>query len=410
VTLLAASVSSFAPTAASAQESHVHVPLEVDSALEWSGLLAATLDRYPRRVELAARADEAAAWERRGASWLAAAPSLTFSYLSDRALDATGQREYQGGVELPLWYAGQRRAAQAFAGAAVEESSAAVAEVRWEVTGLLRAALWDIAAAANALEGARESLAVAEDLVRAVERRNARGDLPLADVLLARSAAFEKEKAAVAAEASLLDAERGYRALTGLERRPANFAEPKSARGDFDATHPALAFVDTELARARANLDLVDRQARGNLTVSVGPRRQRDPFGTFYNDSLEVGVKVPVGGERHGATERARAARLVADAEAQRATLERRLDLDLHEAEHGLSVIERSLALADRQNELAVQQRAMAEKAFALGEIELRDLLRIVDSAQAAKRDAARLAIERQRTIAAFNQALGETP
>jgi hypothetical protein len=253
-------------------------------------------------------------------------------------------------------------------------------------------------------------LTVAKDLESAVERRNARGDLPLADVLLARSAVFEKEKAVVLAEASLLDAERGYRSLTGLERRPASFAEARSAREDFDATHPALVFVNAELARARANLELVDRQARGNLILSVGPRRQRDPFGTLYNDSLAMAVKVPVGGERHGATEHARAARLVADAEAQRAGLERRLDLDLHEAEHGLSVIERSLALAERQSSVAAEQRAMAEKAFALGEIELRELLRIVDSAQAAKRDAAGLAIERQRTIAAVNQALGETP
>jgi hypothetical protein len=121
-------------------------------------------------------------------------------------------------------------------------------------------------------------------------------------------------------------------------------------------------------------------------------------------------VKIPIGGERHGVANHARAARAVADAEAQRGVLLRRLDLDLHEAEHGLSVIGQSLELAAQQAALATQQRRMAETAFAQGEIELRDLLRIIDGAQAAQRDAARLEIERQRTIAAFNQALGETP
>ena len=42
--------------------------------------------------------------------------------------------------------------------------------------------------------------------------------------------------------------------------------------------------------------------------------------------------------------------------------------------------------------------------------IELRDLLRIQEIDRNAVRDAERLAIERRRTIAAFNQALGELP
>jgi hypothetical protein len=52
----------------------------------------------------------------------------------------------------------------------------------------------------------------------------------------------------------------------------------------------------------------------------------------------------------------------------------------------------------------------MAQIAFAQGEVELRELLRIQESEQAAIRDVQRLAIEQQRTIAALNQALGETP
>jgi cobalt-zinc-cadmium efflux system outer membrane protein len=395
---------------AAAQDTEMHAPLEVDAGLGWNELLTATLDNYPRHVELAARADEAIAWQRRGESWLAAAPSLTFTYLSDRALDSTGQREYQGALEMPLWYAGQRRAVRALAGSAAAESSAAAAEMRWEVAGQVRAVLWDIAAVANTLAAARDSVTIAADLVRAVERRNALGDLPLADVLLARSALFDKRKAVIEAEARLLDAERGYRSLTGLGRRPERFTEAQSPRLDFDAEHPAVALADAEVERARASLELVDRQARGNLTVSVGPRRQRDPFSILYNDSLDTTVKIPIGGERHGVADHARAARAVADAEAQRGVLLRRLDLDLHEAEHGLSVIGQSLELAAQQAALATQQRRMAETAFAQGEIELRDLLRIIDGAQAAQRDAARLEIERQRTIAAFNQALGETP
>ncbi len=398
------------PALAGAQEAHVHVPLEIDPSMTWAQVMQPAVETYPRLVELTARENEAAALADRSKGWLAATPTLFLSHLTDRSLANNGQREYETGIELPLWHAGQRRALSALAGTADVESSAAGNALRWEVAGLLRTVLWDIAAAANATDQAKDSLAVAEELVRVVERRNERGDLPLSDVLLARSAQLDKERAVVEVRATLLDAERTYRSLTGLDARPDDFSEPRSAREDFDASHPLLALADAELARAKASAALVDRDTRGKMVLTMGPRRQRDALSDLTNDSFAVGVSIPVGGQQFGAPDQARATRLVAEAEARRGQLLRELDLNLHEAEHTLSVVEESLALADRRSDLAMQQWQMAQKAFAQGEIELRDLLRIQDSAQNAVRDAGRLRIERQRQIAAINQALGETP
>ena len=398
------------PTVAPAQQAHVHVPLTIDTSLTLAELMQTAVEAYPRRVELAARENEAEALTARGKGVLAGAPTLYFSHLTDASFDNNGQREYEGGVELPVWHAGQRRALAALAGSAGTEASAAARALRWDVAGQLRTVLWDIAAAANAAERAKDSLAVAEELVSVVERRNARGDLPLADVLLARSAALDKQKSVVETRAALFDAERTYRSLTGLDARPEDFGETRSAREDFDATHPMLALADAALARAKANLELVDRETRGTMLVTVGPRRQRDALTTLMNDSFAVGVSFPVGGKQAGAPDRARAERLVAEAAAQRGQLLRQLDLDLHEAEHTLSVVEESLTLVDTQSDLAMQQWQMAQSAFSQGEIELRDLLRIQDAAQNVAREAGRLRIERQRQIAAINQALGETP
>ncbi|HEY9182868.1 MAG TPA: hypothetical protein VIQ99_06695, partial [Gammaproteobacteria bacterium] len=122
---------------ATGQDSHSHVPIRVDEGLDWDALIAATLAAHPSGQALAARAAEAAAWTARGHGWLAAAPSLYFSYLSDSALDDTGQLEYEGGVELPLWRAGQRRAVQAIAESATAASAAAASALRLEVAGLL---------------------------------------------------------------------------------------------------------------------------------------------------------------------------------------------------------------------------------------------------------------------------------
>jgi len=395
---------------ASGETAHQHTPLTVDPALDWQTLIDTTLAAHPRSGELIAREEEAAAWATRGRQWLAAAPSLYFTYLSDGWLDDRDQREYDGGVELPLWRAGERAAVRALARGAAAESDAARAALRLEVAGLLRGALWDIVAAANANAAASETVDTAAELLRGVERRNARGELPLADVLLAQSALLERQQTLIATQAQLVDAERAYQSLTGLQRRPVAFTEQRSAREDFDDQHPLLTLADAAIARSRATLDLTDRAARGNPVVTVGPRRQRDAMTTMFNDSFAIGVKVPVGSRAHAVTQVAQQSRLVAEAESARGTLLRRLDLDLHEAEHTLLVLDGSLRLAEQRRDLADRQWRMARSAFEQGEIELREVLRIQDSDRNANREAERLAIERQRTIAAFNQALGETP
>jgi outer membrane protein TolC len=397
-------------TGAHAAQAHSHVPVAVDTTLRWPALIDSTLAVHPRSGDLRSRLEEALALERRGSRWLAAAPSFYFSYLSDRPRDDTGQREYEGGVELPFWRAGQRSAVQAVAGSATAASEAARAALRLEVAGLLRGALWDIEAAANALAAARDAVAVAEEIVRVVERRNARGDLSQADVLLARTTLLERQQAEVEAEAVLLDSERGYRSLTGLDRRPASFAEARSEIEDLTEDHPLLELANAEIERARSNRAFIARDARGPFSVTVGPHREYDPFGTVPRDSMTVAVKIPFGAGSQSATQAAQAGRLVSNAESERNALLRRLDLDLHEAEHTLTVLDESLALAADRAAVAEQQLRMAQSAFAQGEIELRELLRVQEATLAARRNLQRLGIEQGRTIAALNQALGATP
>jgi outer membrane protein TolC len=391
-------------------EPHSHVAIASDPSLDWETVIAATLSAHPRGAELAARTAEAEAWRARGRQWLAAAPALYFSYLSDSPLDDSGQLEYEGGVELPLWHAGQRRAVQALAESSVAGSTAAAAALRLEVVGLLRGMLWDIEAATVELAAAGDTVNVAQELLRAVELRNARGDLSRADVLLARATLLERQQAVVTAAAKLVDAERSYYVLTGLDRRPTQFAEERSTTTDLGPSHPLLALADADVARAAGQSELVDREARGNIAVTLGPRREYAAFNNVPNDSVALGIRVPVGGTGHAVTTRAAANRLAAGAAAERELLRRRLELDLHEAEHTLTVLDESSALAAERRELAAQQSRMAQTAFAQGEIELRELLRIQESEQGAIRDVQRLTVERQRTIAALNQALGETP
>ncbi|MGD8323241.1 MAG: TolC family protein [Gammaproteobacteria bacterium] len=393
-----------------AHQMHAHEPILVDPNLSWEALIRTTYQRFPSLPEVAARRNEAAALESAGRGPLSGVPSISFSHLSDAPLDDLGQREYDFGIALPLWRFGQRAAARDLGDTAGAEAILAAELMRWEVAGLLRQVLWDVVAAENELALAESSLEIAEETLEVVARRHAAGDLPLADELLARSELYAREMVVLDQEAQLLDTARAYRSLTGLDARPSQFTEKQTQRDDFDDSHPALGFANAQLARARASAALAEESSRGTPSINIGPHRERGPLGTFYSNSMQLTFNMPVGGRRYGAPERARAARIVAEAEAQRSTLLRELDLQLHEAEHELSVAERSLDVANERADLANRQLAMGQSAFAQGEIDLRTLLRIQEAARTADSEVAGLQIQRSRMIAMFNHALGEIP
>lgn len=385
-----------------------HVPIEIDTALEWQAVLDRAVESYPRFVELEARAREADALTRRSRSLFAGRPTLMLGYRSDDPLDDFGLAEYDVALGLPLWRFGERRAAGRTGASAVGEAEAAVAALRWEVAGLLQQILWDIEHAANELEVAADSVAIAEDIERVARRRHAVGDLPLEDTLLAEGVVLERRAALLEREAGLVDAEFAYELLTGLRTRPPARAEPLVEPYVISESHPLLSLAAATAERARAELALVARGAKGSPQLTIGPRRQRDPMTDFYTDSVGVEVAVPIGGRAHVAGEVAAAQRRVAEAQAERAAVERQLHAELHEALHRLRTAERALELAARRADIAARHREMGRVAFEQGEIDLVELLRRDETALLAARQARELDVRRGRAISAVNHALGK--
>lgn len=387
-----------------------HVPISIDVGLEWRTVLENAVRNYPRYVQLEARRLEADALQQRSRSLLAGRPALALGYRSDDPLDDFGLAEYETGLTLPLWRFGERRAAGRIAASASDESAAARAAMEWEVAGELRAALWDIEDAVNGVELAAEALSVAEDIERIVARRHALGDLPLEDTLLAESAALERRTDLIERRATLVDVEFAYELLTGMRVRPPAFVETPTEQRDFTASHPLLFLVTAEEERAQAELELSARAAKGSPMLMIGPRRERGPLTSYYTDSVGVEISIPVGGSVHSDVETAASNRRLAEAESERAALERRLHADLHEALHTLETTESALALAEQRAEIAARHREMGQTAFEQGEIALVDLLRRDDAALTAARAAQSLEVLRSRAIAMVNQAVGVLP
>jgi len=207
-----------------------------------------------------------------------------------------------------------------------------------------------------------------------------------------------------------LDAERAWRSVSGLDWRPAFAAESLSDVADVRDTHPALALANARLESSESAVTVAEKTARTGSTLTVGPRRERPAFGERYDESIGISLNVPFGGTSHRRVEVAAATMVAAEARAQRSELVRRLSLALHETAHELGVIAENLAAATERQDLAERYRAMAASGYEKGEIDLVDLLRSQTNEVEARRQVARLQIERNRQTALYNQAVGVLP
>jgi len=398
------------PAGAVDEPVHQHAMLVVDDSLTLSMTLAQAFENYPDRPELEARAAQADAWEARGRDWLADRPSLSLRYQTDRWNDNDRLDEYEAGLHLPLWPLNGRRATRDFGEAMRAESAAASLLMRWELAGLLRSVFWDIALAEQDVELAQSSLEIAGRLATAVTRRHELGDVALGDVLLAQSAELEAQTGLIEASANLIDAERAYHMLTGLDRRPPHQSEALSLQEEVQPTHPAFAFADAEIRRAESARELAGRVTSTTPSLLIGPRRERAANAEDFDDSIGMTLTIPFGHSSHRETAVAAAQRELASARAMRNRQLRAQTMLLHEAAHSLDVVRRSIEAASARSTLAEKNRRMAVIAYEKGELELIDFLKLQTNAIAAQRALARLQIEQSRQIAFYNQAVGVLP
>ena len=121
-----------------------HDLIQINKALTLSQVISRTLEKFPDRLLSEALEQEADALQQRGNSFLAGAPTFAMRYQDDLPGDDTGYREIEAELELPLWNWGQRSAGQAVAEQAHNAANKQSSEIKLQVAGLVRNALWNM--------------------------------------------------------------------------------------------------------------------------------------------------------------------------------------------------------------------------------------------------------------------------
>lgn len=382
-----------------------------DTSLSLKQLVDLATETYPKMAVAGAMEEEAVALHRRGDSWLPGYPALYAQYIDDSLSRNRGIKQVQTGLQLPLWMWGQKAAGQHLADRATANAAEFQRTLRYEVAGLVRELLWDIAAAESRFRLAKQVYDVSSRLTNTVRLRVEAGDLARADLLLAQSDNLEKLNAVTEAEANLAQTLQAYGNLTRLDRLPGAFDEPPSPLVAIADTHPAMTAANTAVERARAELEWVRTSKQGNQpTVLVGTQHDWFERGLARDDSTNLVVQVPFGGGDYNAPVEADANVKLNQAIAERDLLARQLERFLHEAERRLAVDKAQLAVAQQRKKLAERHFDISRSSFEAGEMELLDLLKIEGAARTAIQDAELLSIQCKRDTARYNQVVGEMP
>ncbi len=367
-------------------------------------------ERYPEQPLAASRREYASALSRQARSPIAGNPALAARYQTDQVGSDVGLREWEAGIELPLWRPGQRNARQQLGERSGGVADAAADALRLEIAGKVRDAVWSVFMARNNLAQAEHEWQTARALEQDVRKRVSLGELAKTDLLLAQDETFNKRDVYLNAEAEVAHALQRYEALTGLRRLPRRKAESKSALDGIPGDHPLLVYRRAELERTHAQVTVARRERAEPPQLLFGARQEKAGLGADPINSVGVSLRWPLATKVQSAP-RIRASQVeVAQAQADLLTAQRRLQIDFHEAQHELEVLEQRLVTAHEKAKVAQENLRLAQLSFSLGESDLVSRLRIQTLAFAAERAERELQLRLQTAIARYNQVVGELP
>jgi len=366
-------------------------------------------ERFPERNQPQARRREARALHQQAEAFLPANPSVDLAHYNDALATGEGNREWDAGVEIPIWKPGQRDARRSYARKTGAVAGAARGSVRLQAAGEVRTRLWALGLQRNRVALARRELKTARTLAQKVRRRMELGDLARTDLLLARERVVEKQTALEEQRGHLRVLRAAYRRVTGLDRVPGQWREKRAPEAPQPADNPALSKARREVARLRAKVRWAGEEATASPSLTLGARRERAAGGTTI-DSLLAAVHVPIGLSPQRQAEQAPVRMELAQAQSRLDRLRREVRGSLEEARQGITTARRTLRQARQREKLARHNLTLARKAFDAGEYDLIDLIKIQDKFAAARRDRAQRKLEVHRAVARYNQAAGVVP
>ena len=378
--------------------------------------------RQPEAQSQAARQDAAIARRQAANSWTAEPASLELSVKSDRLNQNQGSREDAAGLAFPLWLPGERARTGALADAEQRATASRVLAAQLRTAASVRESFWQWQRARSEQDLARDRLSNAQQFAADVTKRVKAGDLARSDQHQADGAVASAELGLADADSALAGAVQQLRTLTGsasasnavAARDASVVAEPVPALpadlAALDSGHPLVTELLDRAELARRGAELARVQTRSNPELSLATARDRGLSSEPYQQSITLGIRIPLGSDSRNRAKLATAQADVIEAQAQLGLERERLLADLDGARARLDSAQAQMTAADKRAQLARESRGFFQKSFQMGETDLPTRLRIELEAGEAERQASRTRIDHAAAVSALRQAMGLLP
>lgn len=372
---------------------------------------------HPSAAGVKAKLNEANAQRELAARMTPEPGSVTLGTRTDRLNRNVGQREYEVEFATPLWLPGQKAAHRTEADRTADKIFAQNAVARLELAGEVREAWWQLAAAQNVRALAVKRLENSKALLADVTRRYKAGDLSRIDENLARGEYQEAQGALIEAEIAQTEAEQDYQLLTGFMAPPKLLGEVLAAvklqESDRIAvldSHPQVAVVLAEIESIRSQVKVLDKSQRGAPEISVSLVRERGDLHESYANSIGVKLTIPLSSGPQLRKEQFALQSENDQATSEMARVRSKVNLQIERTSAALRSAQLTLAIAQERVKLSADTLGLTEKAFALGEIDLANLIRVRSAAFDATSFLEQQRILNAASVSRLNQALGVTP
>jgi outer membrane protein, heavy metal efflux system len=344
-------------------------------------------------------------------------PSLEIGQRSDWMTGNNGAREIELGISVPIWLPGQRTASADMAQAEISWLDRRLRASQLRLAASVRDAWWGWLRARVDAEMANEQLANAQSLASDVAKRTQAGDLAKSDQHQAEGAVAAAQAHAAQAQAASAVTLAQVMALTGrtpsadLTVNAAGEPNPgQNPSSSLSVGHPFLAELEDRITVTERTAQLISTQKRSNPELTLATSRERGAFGERYGQTVQFGIRVPLGaGPRHDARLATAQAEAI-EMQSQRVLEQARIQADQQGAAARLAAARTQLDAVQRRAKLANESRGFFDKSFRLGETDLPTRLRVEAEAAEATRQAARSQIDLASAISAWRQSLGLLP
>ncbi|WP_317932284.1 TolC family protein [Halioxenophilus sp. WMMB6] len=398
-------------TSAMANEAaEAHSAVVLSERLTLAEVVTAALARAPEQSIGGAYQQQAEQQTRFSRSLSPAPARLNLSYWDDASFDNLGNTEAEAGVEFDLWRLGEKRNARQLAEAYSNGSQNWQQHLTLLVAGRVRQSLAQLTLARLNLNHAEQALADSEALLAISNKRLAAGEVAESTVLQSEALVLDAKQQLLASQAEMVDAERSYHLLTGLDAAPKEWLEALPEPSEITPEHPQLAYLLGLRQQQLAATDQQRHQTAGNATLGIGVRRQQAADNDPQNDSLGLSLSIPFGGKSYSRVQSSAASVALAELDARIEQARLDLKLQLHEVEHQLHTLESALAYAQQSRELTQRQWQMAKTAFALGESTIQPTILALQQHRQSELRWLHLRLRQQALISTYKQTLGELP